>query len=64
MRNWKHDRQEAHLFVRGVGRDLREAIWTAAEREHVSVGEWITRTLRRALGLTGDAASGPAEKSW
>jgi hypothetical protein len=44
-------------MIRGVGRDLRQAVKNAAKEEGVSVGTWVRRSIVSALGAMAD---GPA----
>lgn len=54
LRNWRDDGKTQHVFVRDVPRDLRTAIWAAAERDSVSISEWVTLALARVLDVRLD----------
>jgi hypothetical protein len=50
-------------MIRGVDREIREAIKDAAKTEGVSVGTWVRRSLVRALEPTADGPTTVIELS-
>ena len=46
-----HDKR---WMIRGVGRDIRNAVKEAAETEGVSVGVWVRRSIVRGTDVTAD----------
>ena len=50
-------------MIRGVDREIRNAVKNAAKTEGVSVGTWVRRSLVRALDATADGPANVIELS-
>jgi hypothetical protein len=50
-------------MIRGVGRDLRQAVKEAAKTEGIGVGAWVRRSITSALGAMADGPAGLTELS-